>query len=417
MRKGALLAVLDFLKKNKAKIIISSWGEPPENRILTKLIGEFQAKNPNIQVELEAIPYGEYFSRILDQFAAHNAPDVLFVSSLAIAEFYNRGFLEPLTPFIHADPSVSLESFYPSLVRWFTVGKNLYVLPRDIAPVCVVYINKKIFQEAGEPIPKDEWTVEDFLKTALKLTQRDGQGNTLQWGFVEDYPLPESWIYAFGGRFVDDPHYPKRYRMDQPEFLKGIQFRFDLVSKHKVLPSPIELSRPGAESPTELFLNGKAAMILSGIWKTPYFRDVPNFPWDIVPMPRVAWSPRAVVGGSSGYGIASTSKHKKEAWDLIAFLSGPQGQAELASTGLVQPALESVAASPAFVDGKDPKNKKFLLRIVESALDDPLATNWLDVKRKVVYPALDKVWNGQESAEKAIRELNVELWNHPLELK
>jgi multiple sugar transport system substrate-binding protein len=158
-------------------------------------------------------------------------------------------------------------------------------------------------------------------------------------------------------------------------------------------------------------------MILSGIWKTPYFRDAANFPWDTVPIPRVSWSPRAVVGGSSGYGIASTSEHKKEAWDLIAFLSGAQGQAELATTGLVQPALEAVAESSAFLDGKDPHNKRFLLRIVDTALDDPLATNWLDVKRKVVLPALDKVWDGQETPEKALKDLNLELWNHPLDLK
>jgi len=408
---------LGFLKKNKAKVVISSWGEAPENLILSRLIVEFQEKNPHIQVELEGIPYGQYFDQILNQFAAHNAPDVLFVSSLSVAEFYNRGFLEPLTPFIRVDPSVSLESFYPSLVRWFTLKNNLYVLPRDIAPVCLVYCNQKLFKESGVSLPKDDWTVEDFLKVAGKLTQRDAQGNTLQWGLVEDYPVPEAWIYAFGGRFVDDHHHPKRYKMDSPEFLKGVQFRSDLANKHKVIPSPSELSRPGAESPTDMFLNGKAAMILSGIWKTPYFRDTANFPWDIVPIPRVPWSPRAVVGGSSGYGIASTSKYKAEAWDLIAFLSGAQGQAELASTGLVQPALESVANSQAFLDGKEPQNKKFLLRIVESALDDPLATNWLDVKRKVVYPALDKVWDGTETPEKALRDLNVELWNHPLELK
>ncbi len=403
-----------WLQSRRVRILISSSGEAQENQILQNLIRDFQKQNPDIQVDLEAIPYGEYNTRLFDESANRRAPDVIFVSSLNIADFYSRGFLEPLTPYVKTDPSVNLDAFYPGPIEWFTVTGNLYVLPRDIAPVCVIYYNKKAFDEAGLPYPKDDWTLDDFRECALKLTRTEMDGKVSRWGIVEDYPVPESWIYAFGGRFVDDSHHPARYLVDKPEFLKGVQFRADLIQKDKVMPGPHHLWEEG---PTDLFLRGKAAMILSGIWKTPAFRTIQEFRWEIAPTPRAPWVPKAVIGGSSGYGIASSSRNKKAAWRLIAFLGGAAGQKEFASTGLIQPALMEVAESSAFLDHNVPRNKKFLLTAVTSALDDPLANDWPEIKRNVVYAELDKVWMGAESAEKAVAKLAEELRRRPLKLR
>src|SRR5579872_144283 len=372
-----LLSLLGLFK-DKVKIVLSSRGAPPENEILRQLISQFEKSHPHLQVVLEALTFEEYFPRLLAQFQQGQGPDVVFVSSQAVADFCRLHLLEPLTDYEKADPDVTLDAFYPVTVKWFTIHGDLYALPRDIAPVCVVYYNKKAFDEASLLYPKDNWTVDEFLKSALALTRRDGEGKVEQWGLVEDFPLPENWIYAFGGRFVDDPYSPRWYKIDQPGFLKGVQYRADLINIHKVMPRPADLSQTGALEPTALFEAGKAAMFLSGIWRTPTFRGIQNFPWDITLSPRVAHVEKAVVGGSSGYGIAKTSRHKKEAWELIAFLSSPEGQRQLAATGLIQPALEIVANSDAFLDGKDPLNKKFLLMVPHEALDDPLAANWLE---------------------------------------
>jgi ABC-type glycerol-3-phosphate transport system substrate-binding protein len=412
----AALAAFFWIRKPKARILVSSWGEPPENKILQGLIDDFRKTRPDILVELEAVPYGEYDTQIVKKFSEGKSPDVLFVSSQRLADYYPRGVLEPLTSYLREDPSVALEAFYPTLINWFTIHGDLYVMPRDIAPICVVYYNQKAFDEAGQSYPKDDWTVDDFLEAAIKLTRKDAEGKVNRWGFVEDFPLPENWIYTFGGRFVDDPHHPTRYMVNKPEFLKGIRFIADLIHKHQVMPSPSQVLKDRV-STSDMFTQGKAGMFLSGIWKTPLFREIRDFKWDIVPSPRAPWVSKTVIGGSSGYGMASTSKHKKEAWDLIAFLSGHDGQSEFATTGLVQPALIEAAQSPAFLDGQSPKNKNFLLRVVKYAIDDPLATNWLEVKRGIILPELDKVWNGEEAPERAVDNLWRELIKHPLNLR
>ena len=57
------------------------------------------------------------------------------------------------------------------------------------------------------PYPKDDWTYEQFAATAQKLTKK-AQGKTVQWGFVDDYPTWDAWVYAFGGSMVDNGRNP-----------------------------------------------------------------------------------------------------------------------------------------------------------------------------------------------------------------
>lgn len=414
---GVWLTHLANGKNEPANTIhISSWGDVDENNILQGLITNFEKLHPDVHVVLDRVPFGDYVDKLLTQFAGNVAPDVIFVSAEHLADFYPRGLLEPLTPYVKADPSVDLKAFYPTLINWYTVNGNIYVIPRDIAPVCVVYYNKAAFDEAGLPYPKDDWTVEQFLADAQKLTKRDAKGNILRWGFVDDWALPEAWIFAFGGDFVDDPHHPTRYTVTDSAFIKGVQFRADLMNKYKVMPNPANLTQQGGVGASDMFQNGSAAMFLSGIWKTPMFRQAKGLQWDIAMFPRVPGVKRAVVGGSSGYGIVSTSKHKQAAWELIAFLSGPDGQKQFASTGLVQPALKKVAESPAFLDGQDPQNKKMLLKAVAYGVDQPIATNWREVQQGIIFPALDKVWMEEETADEAVSKLNEELKKHPLQL-
>ena len=408
-----LLAGCSAKTENRTVIHISSWGDIQENNILQGLITQFEKAHPDIHVALDRVPYEEYVDKLLTQFAGNLAPDIIFVSAENLADFYPRGLLEPLTAYAKGDPSFDLKGYYPSLVKWYTVEGDLYVVPRDIAPVCVIYYNKKAFDQAGLAYPKDDWTVDEFLADAQRLTLRDKNGNIQRWGFVDDWALPEAWIYAFGGGFVDDTHHPTRYRVTEPGFVRGVQFRGDLINKYKVMPSPSSLAQQGNVGASDLFANGTAGMFLSGIWKTPMFRGIKTFGWDVAMFPHPKGVNGHVVGGSSGYGIVSSSKHKKEAWSFISYLSGPAGQAQFASTGLAQPALKKVAESPVFLDGKDPQNKKMLLRAVPLGVDQPMAVNWREVMQSIIFPGLDRVWLGKETAAQAAAALNEELKQHP----
>jgi ABC-type glycerol-3-phosphate transport system substrate-binding protein len=394
-------------------IKISSWGDPKENAILQDLVENFNKTHPKIKVELQRVSWGEYNTKLLTQVAGGIAPDVIFVSTDNIADLYPRNILEPLDDYIKAD-NFSTTDFYPSVLSRFTVNGHLYVLPRDTSPICVVYYDKKAFDEAKLPYPTDDWSWSDLLTDARALTKRDETGHTTQWGYTEDWPMLELWTNSAGVRWANDSQNPTAYAFNNQVFVDALQYRTDLILKEKVMPGPSNMTAMGGMGTSDLFQNGTSAMFVSGIWKTPQFRDIKNFDWDVVMFPKGPTGLRGFPGGGSGYGILNTSKNKKAAWEFIKYIAGPEGEAKMASTGLSQPALKSVAESGAFVDNQKPLNKKFLLKAVDFSVYPPMTKDWSEIYQGSITPVFDQLWIGKITAQEAINQLVETLKNKPL---
>ncbi len=412
-----LLILAGCAKNEGVKVKISSWGDLQENAILNDLITQFQTLHPDIKVELQRIPYTEYTTKLITQMAGGQAPDVICAEVGNYSDFYLRDALEPLNEYVEAD-KVDMSAYYPKVVDRFTVDGKLYVIARDTAPICVIYYNKDIFNAVGVVYPKDSWTWEEFVAAAEKVKATDSTGRVTRWGFVDDWVMSEAWIYDFGGSYVDDIKHPTRWTFaDDPHTLEGVKFRSDLINKYKVMLPPSSVSAMGGLGNADMFVNGNAAMFLSGIWKTPEFRHIKNFKWDVVMLPKGPNGHRAFSTGGSGYGILKSSKYKKEAWELVKFISGEEGAKKLASTGFAQPALMKVANSSYFLDGQDPKNKKMLLEAVKYVEYGPLCKNWTETLSGIIGPEMEKVWNATETAEQAMANLKPRLDANPPQTK
>jgi ABC-type glycerol-3-phosphate transport system substrate-binding protein len=321
-------------------------------------------------------------------------------------DMFLRGALEPLTPYIQAD-NLDLSAYYPQVVDRFTVDGNTYVIPRDTAPIGVISYNKKAFAESGLPMPSDSWDWNDFVAAGKKIKRVNKKtGKVTRWAFVDEWPLWDAWVYCAGGSFVDNVKKPTKWTFaTDPNTLKGIQFRADLMNKHKIMLPPSGLSAMGGIGTSDMFVNGSVAMYLSGIWQTPKFRGIKDFKWDVVMFPKNPSGYRAFSTGGSGYGILKSSKRKKEAWRLVKYISGEDGAKKLAETGLAQPAIMSAANSPLFLDGKDPQNKKMLFDAMNYVKYNPMCKNWTEVHDSIIGPELDKVWNGDKTAAEAMAKL------------
>ncbi|HVZ80372.1 MAG TPA: sugar ABC transporter substrate-binding protein [bacterium] len=404
-------------KSGGIKIKISSWGSPEENQILSELIADFNKNHPGVTAELERIPFGEYVTKLLTQVAGGQAPDVIFVEVNNFVDLYLRGALESLNPYIQKD-HMDLNVYYPQVLDRFTVDAQTYVIPRDTAPIACIYYNKKAFDEAKLPYPTDDWTWADFVRDGMKLVKTDASGKVTRWGFVDDWPMFDTWVYDAGGSYTDNVKHPTKWTFaTDPNTLKGIQFRADMMNKYKFMLPPSGLTAMGGMGTGDMFTNGTVAMFLSGIWKTPTFRMAKDLKWDVVMVPKNNNGYRAFTTGGSGYGILKTSEHKNEAWELVKYISGEEGAKKLAATGLAQPAIMSAANSPLFLDGKDPQNKKMLFEAMKYVKYFPMCKNWFEVHDSIMGPELEKVWNGTETAEAAMEHLKPLLEKNPPQIQ
>lgn len=392
----------------KNKIRIMHWGGQQEMAAISKILKELK-KEKGIDADQDRAPSGNpYMEKVLTQIAGGSPPDVLFVEVNNFKEFALRGVLEDLTPYLEKDKTINIKDYYPEIIDRFKVNGRLYVIPRDIAPICVVYYNKKIFDEAGIKYPTDDWDWNQFLEISKKLVKKDTKGNIIQFGYLDEWPIWEVWAYTNGGRLVDNVKKPEKCVMDSKETMEGIQFRADLIHRYKVMPQPAQIVYSGSFDASGMFMSGKVGMFYSGIWKTPFFREIKTFDWDVVMFPKGPKGHRNFPTGGSGYAIVKQSKHKKEAWEIVKRLSGEQGQKDLAVIGLLQPAIKKLAESPVFLDGI-PKHKDIVLKAVPDIIFYPFYEKWEEINVSYTAPALDKVWNNKETAEKAMKKLVPEI--------
>ena len=410
-----LLLVLsgrELVKPRETKLRVAAWGDLQENVILIDRINEFRKENPKIQVEFERFSFADYIPKVMEGARLGEGHDVVFLEANYFGDFYFNKLLQPLTPFIKSD-SLDLSVFYPQIISRFTLEREVYALPRDIAPICLVYYNKKAFDESRVPYPSDNWDWEKFVDCARKVTQVGPTGETLRWGYVEDWSMTDAWVYDAGGTFADNPQRPTRWTFaEDPRSLQGLEFRRDLIHKHKVMPPPWVLDGAFDQGGGELFAKGKAAMCLCGLWKTPRFREIRDFAWDVALMPK---SPGGNLGfgmGGTGYAMLKGSRSPKAAWKFIRHISSAEGARKMAEGGLIQPGHQRVADSPVFLDGQEPRNKRMLLSAAAYGHYAPLCRNWLKVK-KLVDEELKEVWRGTRSPEEAMRRLRPLLEKNP----
>ena len=386
----------------KKQIRVAFWGSPEEIDIITHSISDWQAANPGIKIIFEHTPYTGYDSKILTRIAGGAAPDIIATEVDYFVTFASKNVLEDLNPYLENDPSFSKNNFFPKILERFTYGGQLLAVPRDVAPFACVFYNKKLFDEAGQPYPSDDWTWEDLLRLARALTKKDATGRITQYGF---YGWAwQDFVYGNGGALVDDIQKPSKTLVDDPKSVQGLQFYSDLINLYKVMPTPVALSNMGMGVDL-MFSSGRLAMFLSGIWETPGLRNY-NFEWDVAMFPKNSQGHRAFGSGGSGYAILKSSKNKKEAWEVIKALTGSKGQEQVAKRGLAQPSLMNVAEGEFWAkDPTAPTNKKMLNEAVKYVTFSPFHPRWREIEEKYLSPQLDLVFNGKKSAADAMREI------------
>jgi len=361
---GMLFAAI--LARADITLRFTVWDGDESSNVLKKELAKFEAANPGVKVKFERSDFAQYFDKLLTQYAAGVAPDVVMMDPANFQRFARRGALLELNKFYGDVPGFDIKGYYPSIVKAHSIGDSLYVLPRDIAPIAVVYYNKTMFEKEGIAFPSPDWTWDfvphpqkgdkDFLTVLKKFQKLNEQGKPKQWGYVPGWNtlLVDLFFFSTGGRYVDDPEDPKVLKFDDPRLMKAYQFVSDLTLKDKVIPSSFDQAGTNAR---QMFTQGKVAMFHSGIWETPQLRkeispvSEGGFEWDVAIAPAFAGGTRAYPTGGSGYGIMSSTKHPKEAWRLSEWMAGKQGMLAMAKAGIAQPAIRKYALMEPWIPG------------------------------------------------------------------
>jgi ABC-type sugar transport system permease subunit/ABC-type glycerol-3-phosphate transport system substrate-binding protein len=420
-----LLSVVSFGEAIQLRMAV--WDGNDGLPVLREELRNFEKAHPGIKVKLENVEFNTYFQKQLSQMAANVAPDVMMLGAGQIQMFAKRDMLLPLDPFIESTPGFDLDAYYKSAIQSSRFKGSLYILPRDVAPVGIVFYNKDAFREAGIPFPDGTWTWDyqerpelkekDFIWVMHQLTKFDKNGKATRWGYSPAWPgiLAELFVYSSGARFVDNDEAPTKVLFDDPRIIKGYQWAADLALKYHYMPTQTQINSEMQSNAAQLFASGKIAMFQGGVWETQGIRNKnvlgsPEFfDWDVALAPAFKDGTRAATTGGSGYSIVSQTKYPKESWELVRWMAGRPGMEAMARAGFAQPAIKSMAKEPPWLysesdppDRKYPVNKAVMDEAAEYAITGSTADYWQQIT-DLVSPRNDQIWNGTATAEDVLK--------------
>lgn len=338
---------------------VANWGgaggDTEYEKTVKSLLRQFESENPGVRVQIENIP-GEYVQKMLLNHVAGSMPDVMVVDASSAAQFLNNGILSDLVPFAQLEEGDFLGQYFPNVVDTFRRGEKVHAIPNDFTPM-VVYYNKDLFDEAGQPYPKASWTPEEFRQAAIALTKPEKK----QYGFVLANWMPgwAMWLWNFGGDIMG-PDEKAVGTFDSEQNVKAITFLRDLVKQDKAAPTLSEAAALGADP----FADGKAAMAISGHWGLIGFKASKKINWKrlgVVELPH--WpSQSTTVLYMSGYGIPEKAKHKDLAWKFIKLWTSYAAQKRYNATGIAVCGRKDVAYERADIGNPQPDDEQSMER-------------------------------------------------------
>lgn len=399
---GILLAgLISCSQATKNVLRYARWTTPEELEATQQIIKEFEKEHPDIKVKIEYANWGSYWDKLQTEFAAGTAPDVFLLDPMFFFDFLQKKALLDLTDYISEK---ELSDMWKGAVEVFKWHGRIYALPRDINTT-VIYYNKDIFDERGVPYPKHNWTWEEFLETAKKLTfDKNQDGKPDVFGYIPSSVMETCWapwVWSAGGEILDKER--KKCLLSQPKALKAFEFLYRMVHIWRVAPSPARMSSLG-DLP---FKTGQIAMISDGSWMVQTYYKGCNFKWDIVEFPRGEAQATSING--VGHAINPKTKNLKAAILLVKFLSSQKAQKILAKTQTSIPVLKSVALSPVFLDAAPKIDRKVFLNSIKMGRTLPFTPKMFKWTEEIIPRYLDLMFMGKMKPSEAIKRATKEV--------
>jgi multiple sugar transport system substrate-binding protein len=370
---------------------VTVWLGDQEFKAMEELGALFTESHPNVTIEFINIVDGGPWGRdkLQQMIAGGTAPDLMMMNTGQFEAFGARDALADLDERIAAE-QFDLGIYWPPAVEGCKLDGKLYGLPKDISDV-VVYLNTDLFDAAGVELPTNEWTWDDFREIAKALTlDTDDDGEINQWGTSINNA---AWCWGGfvipnGGQILNDDR--TECLLTSDESRTALEYYFGLLTTDEVAVPPGTL--PQTPEAGDQFLGGITAIHMAGPWFRPGLVENEPFNWTIRLFPRPKADPPVGMLYIDQWAMSSTTDNPDEAWGLLTFLGGPEGQtawSEIYGSRSITP-IQELALSDAWLGYGGEAHRadnQTILDQLEATVPPP--TNFADGAE------VENVWNEQ----------------------
>lgn len=322
------LAVPHPGKKVDGKTVINYWTgwTGHELEVLKSIVDKYNAESPNIYVKVVPIPSvnGQY-QKTRVALAGHSTPDVCStIWASELPEYAARGYVEPLDSYMK-ESGRSLDEYLTAVRQLLQYDGKTYALSITVNTKFIVY-NRQILKEVG-------WDPDEFPKTTSEMDKladacviRDANGGYKRYGYRPGDLL--DWARMFGGNWYDEK--TGKVTADDPRNVAALAWMAGRATPEELRKmSAMESSYGSMFSGNSPYYTGRIAFRISGEWEKQFVdKYKPGFDWGFAPFPQPPGG-RKFAGPVDGsvFVIPKASKHKKEAWDFLSWLTRPENAA------------------------------------------------------------------------------------------
>lgn len=235
---------------------------------------------PNVTINVSNQAWGEYWTKLTVNVPAGQGPSLWHMHTSQLTEFCDGHLMDPMPD--HVANRAFLDEHWVAFAEGAmdcptgTPGSRHFLPMGTMMPV--MYINTRLWEEAGFAVDQPPQSWEDLRTVAKALTRYDDQNRIVQAGFQADWPtFHKNGCYQQGRYlFTQDG---KRVQINNPESRAALQFIRDLHETDRV-------TDPEMPDRLDSFASETTAIIADFSWVTSVLRrNNPDLEWFAAPIP------------------------------------------------------------------------------------------------------------------------------------
>lgn len=373
----------------KAPVTLTVWMGSWWDGYAQKIVEAYKKDHPNVTLKIELLPINGYLDKAISSSLGGNAPDVLDLDVTMLPAMASKGLLETWDDYVK---DLERKDFQDAPWNASIINGKMYGLPNR-GESSVFFYNKTMFDAAGVPYPKEDWTQEDMLEIAKKLTIPGKQYGVGIAASISDpsnvFSSFSPVLWSFGGDFLSKDN--TEAIINKPEGVKAIQFWSELYTKYKVVPEG-SVNFALTKDVQPLFLNNQVAMLPNSSSMVLLLNQHPEVKWGMVYEPN-----KFGRAGGWSFTIPKSAKNKEAAREFALWYVKPENMGQFNS---VFPSRKSATT----VAPWNSKEMQYLLSAAPYQKTMPNTPAWTDMQT-VIITELQKVLTGNKTPQQAADDM------------
>ena len=342
---------------------ITVWAMGAEGEALPEFVAEFEQANPDVTIEVTAIPWDSAHNKFQTAIAGGNTPDVAMVGSTWMADFGDA--------FATVPDEISTDGFFPGALSTTEFDDRAAGVPWYV-DTRVLYYRTDLAQQAGWTQPPTDW--DELQQLAADMQEKAGADFGIRLPGGNDSFQGAMWMpWSAGAELVDGD----AWTLDTPEMAEGLAYYQSFFDKG-LADADADVSAGATEAE---FVSGTTPMVVEG----PFLRGqlelvggedfASKYATAVLPANEESVS----FSGGANLVVFENSRNAESAWKLVRWMSEAETQTAFYEQTGDLPALQAAWDAPALAD--DASLRTFGEQL-QTAKAPPVTTSWVQVAAK-----------------------------------